>query len=113
VHHTVEQVISAGVRRVPCDRRLTVGPVIERQIEAVVGALAMIWALAMVGAMDRVDGVLGQSWLVRHDHLLDYRNRRLVLDGAAPEGRLERICVRWKAGRRWRRWRMALRWIWQ
>jgi predicted aspartyl protease len=80
--YSVEQVTSAGVRRVPVMviDRLTVGPVIDRQIEAMVGALAM------VGAMDGVDGVLGQSWLVRHDYLLDYRNRRLVLDGAAPEG---------------------------
>ena len=76
--YSVEQVTSAGVRRVPVMGigRLTVGPVIDRQIEAMVGAVAM----------DGVDGVLGQSWLVRHDYLLDYRNRRLVLDGAAPEG---------------------------
>ena len=31
-----------------------------------------------------VDGVLGQSWLARHDYLLDYRGRRLVLDGSEP-----------------------------
>jgi predicted aspartyl protease len=79
--YSVDQVTSGGVRRAPVIviDRLTVGPVIDRQIEAMVGALAM------VGAMDGVDGVLGQSWLVRHDYLLDYRNRRLVLDGAAPE----------------------------
>jgi hypothetical protein len=41
----------------------------------------------MVGpvTLDGVDGVLGQSWLARHDYLLDYRNGRMVLDGAAPE----------------------------
>src|SRR5258708_15611628 len=33
-----------------------------------------------------VDGVLGQSWLVRRDYLLDYRNHSPVVDGAAPEG---------------------------
>jgi clan AA aspartic protease (TIGR02281 family) len=31
-----------------------------------------------------VDGVLGQSWLIRHDYMLDYRRRRLVVDIAAP-----------------------------
>ena len=33
-----------------------------------------------------IDGVLGQSWLVRHDYLLDYRDRRLVLEASAPDG---------------------------
>jgi predicted aspartyl protease len=80
--YSVEQVTSAGVRRVPVlvIDQLTVGPAVDRQIEVMVGALAM------VGAMDGVDGVLGQSWLVRHDYLLDYHDRRLVLDGTAPEG---------------------------
>jgi predicted aspartyl protease len=31
-----------------------------------------------------VDGIVGQSWLHRHDYTLDYRNNRLVLDPAAP-----------------------------
>jgi len=76
--YSVEQVTSAGVRRVPVMviDQLTVGPVIDRQIEAMIGAVAM----------DGVDGVLGQSWLVRHDYLLDYHNRLLVLDGVAPDG---------------------------
>jgi predicted aspartyl protease len=76
--YSVEQVTSAGVRRLPVMviDQLTIGPAIDRQIEAMVGAVAM----------DGVDGVLGQSWLVRHDYLLDYHNRRLVLDGAPPEG---------------------------
>lgn len=76
--YSVEQVTSAGVRRVPAMviDRLTIGPATDRQIEAMVGDVAM----------DGVDGVLGQSWLVRHDYLLDYKNRRLVLDGVAPEG---------------------------
>jgi len=30
-----------------------------------------------------VDGVLGQSWLSRHDYALDYRRRQLVVDFAA------------------------------
>ena len=38
--------------------------------------------------LEGVDGVLGQSWLVRHDYLLDYRNCRVVIDGAPPEGGL-------------------------
>jgi predicted aspartyl protease len=76
--YSVEQITSAGVRRAPVlvIGRLTVGSVIDQQIEAMVGAVAI----------DGVDGVLGQSWLVRHDYLLDYRNLRLVLDGAPPEG---------------------------
>lgn len=76
--YSVEQVTSGGVRRVPVVMvdHLTVGPVNDRQIEAMIGAVAM----------DGTDGVLGQSWLARHDYLLDYKNRRLVLDGAAPEG---------------------------
>jgi hypothetical protein len=32
-----------------------------------------------------VDGVLGESWLVRHDYVLDYRNRRIVLDAPASD----------------------------
>jgi len=76
--YSVDQVTSAGVRRVPVIviDRLTVGPVIDRQIEAMVGAVSR----------DGVDGIVGQSWLVRHDYLLDYCNRRLVIDGVAPEG---------------------------
>jgi hypothetical protein len=31
-----------------------------------------------------VDGVLGQSWLVRHDYLLDYRKNQVVLDEVPP-----------------------------
>jgi predicted aspartyl protease len=76
--YSVDQVTAAGVRRVPVVviDRITVGPVNDRQIEAMIGDVAM----------DGVDGLLGQSWLVRHDYLLDYKNRRMVLDGAAPDG---------------------------
>jgi hypothetical protein len=79
--YSVDQVTSAGARRVPVIviDRLTVGAATDRQIEAMIGAVAM----------DGVDGVLGQSWLVRHDYLLDYKNRRLVLDGAAPEAAIK------------------------
>ncbi len=60
--YSVEQVTSGGVRRVPVVMvdHLTVGPVNDRQIEAMIGAVAM----------DGTDGVLGQSWLARHDYLL-------------------------------------------
>lgn len=44
------------------------------------GVEAMIMDLKFAG----VDGVLGQSWLARHDYMLDYRRRRLVVDIAAP-----------------------------
>jgi predicted aspartyl protease len=75
--YSVDQVTSAGVRRVPVVvvDQLTVGMASDRQIEAMVGEVAM----------GGVDGVLGQSWLVRHNYLLDYQDQRLVLDGAAPE----------------------------
>src|SRR5437867_6059697 len=55
-----------------------VGNVIDKTVEV------MIADIKFAG----VDGVLGQSWLVRHDYLLDYRNRRMVIDGEAPEGGL-------------------------
>jgi predicted aspartyl protease len=79
--YSVDQVTAAGMRRVPVVviDRLTVGPATDGQIEAMVGEVAM----------DGVDGVLGQSWLVRHDYLLDYKERRLVLDGAAPAGAIQ------------------------
>jgi hypothetical protein len=32
-----------------------------------------------------IEGVLGQSWLVRHDYTVDLRHRRVVLDGAPPD----------------------------
>jgi hypothetical protein len=40
----------------------------------------------MIGEVreEAIDGILGQSWLGRHDYLLDYRECRLVLDGIAP-----------------------------
>ncbi|MGO9255021.1 MAG: retropepsin-like aspartic protease [Bryobacteraceae bacterium] len=88
--YAVEQVTSAGVRRVPAAviDRVTVGPVTDRKIEAMIAEVAL----------DGVDGVLGQSWLSRHDYLLDYRNRRLVLEGAPPEGAM-RMDLRFQDGR--------------
>jgi hypothetical protein len=55
---------------------------------------AMIMDLRIPG----VDGVLGQSWLIRHDYLLDYRLRRLVVDLAAPPAGI-RAALRSTGGR--------------
>jgi len=74
--YAVEMETSAGVKRVRAAILDTVraGPVEDKGIEV------MITDLNFPGA----DGVLGQSWLVHHDYMLDYRKTRLVLDGAAP-----------------------------
>jgi predicted aspartyl protease len=45
-----------------------------------------------------VDEVLGQSWLIRHDYLLDYRLHRLVVDLAAPPAGI-RAALRSTGGR--------------
>jgi hypothetical protein len=50
------------------------GSVSDRSVEAIIGDVFQ----------QGVDGVLGESWLVRHDYLLDYRNRRTALDGPPP-----------------------------
>jgi hypothetical protein len=54
----------------------------------------------MIGDVSQagVDGVLGQSWLVRHDYLLDYRNRRIALDIPAA-GSGVRVPIRSPDGR--------------
>jgi hypothetical protein len=65
------------------------GSVSDRSVEAMINGVFQ----------SGVDGVLGQSWLVRHDYLLDYHNRRIALDVPAtgsgvrvhlrsPDGRL-------------------------
>jgi gag-polyprotein putative aspartyl protease len=74
--YAVEAETAAGVKRVAVAvlEAVGVGSVQDRGIEA------MIMEVKFPG----VDGVLGQSWLVRHDYLLDYQNRRLVVDIAAP-----------------------------
>src|SRR5438094_885761 len=56
--YSVEQVTAGGVRAMPVVLldRVTTGALIERTVEAIVGEV-------QVGA---VDGVLGQSWLIRH-----------------------------------------------
>jgi predicted aspartyl protease len=74
--YSVDQVSVAGARRVPVAilDEVRVGSVSDRSVEAMIGDVFQ----------SGVDGVLGQSWLVRHDYLLDYRNRRIGLDGAPP-----------------------------
>ena len=76
--YAVMQDSVAGLKRVPAAilDSLRVGPASDKAIEI------------MISNVERseVDGVLGQSWLVRHDYLLDYRGRRFVLDAAAPDG---------------------------
>lgn len=78
--YAVDQVTAAGVRRLPVAviDRVTTGALTERAVEAMIGD----------ARLEGVDGVLGQSWLVRHDYLLDHRHCRVVIDGAPPEGGL-------------------------
>jgi hypothetical protein len=74
----LEQETAAANRLVPAAwlDEVRVGNVIDKTVEV------MITDVRFIG----VDGVLGQSWLVRHDYLLDHRNQRVGLDGAPPEG---------------------------
>ncbi len=68
----------AGVRRHPAALldEVRAGNVIDKTVEIMIAD----------APVPGVDGVLGQTWLLRHDYLLDYRNHRLVLDGAPPAG---------------------------
>jgi hypothetical protein len=74
----LEQSTAAGDRRLPAALldELRVGNVIDKTVEVMIGEVRLAG----------VDGVLGQSWLVNHDYLLDYRGRKLVLDGDEPAG---------------------------
>jgi len=83
--YAVEQVTTGGIQHLPVAvlDEVTTGAMTEREVEAMVGEVRL----------EGVDGVLGQSWLVRHDYLLDYRNRRVVIDGAPPTGGL-RLAMR-------------------
>lgn len=71
--YAVEQVTAAGNRLVPAGilAEVRVGAVADQAVEAMIGPVRA----------KGVDGVLGQSFLVRHDYLLDYHDRRVVLDG--------------------------------
>jgi predicted aspartyl protease len=75
--YAVEQVTAAGVRRLPVVLldRVATGAITERTVETMVGDVRL----------DAVDGVLGQSWLVRHDYLLNYRKNLVVLDEGPPD----------------------------
>lgn len=74
---TVEQVTPVGTRRLPVAllREVRAGAAVDFDIEVMIGEPKLA-----------VDGVLGQSWLVRHDYTIDFHHKRLVLDGAGPEG---------------------------
>ena len=88
--YAVEHATVAGVKRVPAAilDDLRIGSVCDKGIES------MITDVKLPG----VDGVLGQSWLLRHNYLLDYRGRRLML-GAPQPGRGIRAALRWSDGR--------------
>jgi gag-polyprotein putative aspartyl protease len=74
--YAVERVTEAGTHLVPAAilDEVRTGSVSQPAVEV------MIDRVPLPGA----DGVLGQSWLIRHDYLLDYAARRLVLDAEAP-----------------------------
>ena len=73
----VEQITVTGVRTLPVAKitEMTAGLLRETSLEVIIGDIRM----------DGIDGVLGQSWLARHDYLLDYQNRRIVIDGVEPD----------------------------
>jgi hypothetical protein len=71
--YLVEQATVAETRRVPAAvlDEVRAGSVVDRSVEAIIGDVFQAGA----------DGILGANWLVRHDYLLDYRARRVTLDG--------------------------------
>jgi predicted aspartyl protease len=75
---SVEQVSPAGKQRVPVAvlREVRTGPVVNDAVEVMIAE----------PCLPEIDGVLGQSWLLRHDYLVDLQGGRLVLDGAPPAG---------------------------
>lgn len=74
--YAVEAETTAGVQRVAAAILDTVriGSVEDKNVEV------MITGVKLQG----VDGVLGQSWLARHDYVLDYRKGRVVVDISTP-----------------------------
>jgi predicted aspartyl protease len=88
--YTVDQASLAQTRRVPVAilDEVRAGSVSDQSVEAIIGDVSQ----------QGVDGVLGASWLVRHEYLLDYRNRRMVLDGP-PAGSGIRVPLRSTDGR--------------
>jgi predicted aspartyl protease len=75
--YRVQQDTPSGLKPVPAVilDEVRVGQASDRAVEA------MVTDVVVRG----IDGVLGQSWLVRHNYLLDYRGRRLVLDAREPD----------------------------
>jgi len=73
----LEQSTAAADRRVPAVLldELRIGNVMDNSAEAMIAEIQL----------QGVDGILGQSWLIRHDYLIDYRNHRVVVDGEPPE----------------------------
>jgi len=74
--YQVEHATATGSTMVPAAviGSVQVGSAVDAEVEV------MITEVRSAG----FDGVLGQSWLSRHDYLLDYGGKRLVLGGAAP-----------------------------
>jgi predicted aspartyl protease len=89
--YAVEHVTVTGSTKVRASilRDLQVGDVHDTGVEILTAEVAF----------PGVDGVLGQSWLLLHDYLLDYYGHRLVLDSPAPRGRAWRTALRSSDGR--------------
>jgi len=75
--YDVEHESLGGAKRVPDAvlDELRIGAIRNQGIEIIIADVSL----------PDVDGVLGQSWLLQHDYLLDYRGRRLVIDPMEPE----------------------------
>jgi predicted aspartyl protease len=83
--YAVEQASAAKTTRtaVAVLDEVRVSGVTDRAVEMMIGEVAL----------PGVDGVLGQSWLARHDYLLDYRARTVGIDGTPMGG--SRLALRW------------------
>jgi predicted aspartyl protease len=88
--YAVEQASVAGTRPVPVAilDEVRAGSVSDRSVETMIGDMFQ----------PGVDGVLGQSFLVRHDYLLDYQKGRIAIDGV-PAGSGVRVPLRSADGR--------------
>ncbi|MFN7920050.1 MAG: retropepsin-like aspartic protease [Bryobacteraceae bacterium] len=87
--YQVEQVTAAGSSTVAA------GLVTVRVGVAEDAGVEMLYAPPV---LRDADGVLGQSWLRRHSYLLDFRKRRVILDGQPPAEGL-RVPLRESDGR--------------
>jgi clan AA aspartic protease (TIGR02281 family) len=74
--YAVQAETAAGAKTVAAAilDEVRIGPLRDNGVEV------MIMDLTVPG----VDGVLGQSWLIRHDYALDYQRCRFVVDIVAP-----------------------------